>query len=175
MCDIEQEYEKLKEYVTYNPKTGEFTQIKKPSGKPTLRHNIGCYDAQGYKRISIKHVSHLAHRVAFYFTYGYVPERVDHKDRDVRNNRIENLRAATAAQNAHNSVVMEGASGVRNVSWMKRRQRWRARFLLNNKEHVKIFKEKKDAETWVREAKVRLLGDFANYSTYKNNVLDYSI
>lgn len=43
-----------------------------------------------------------AHRVKFFLLHGYMPERVDHKNRDRSDNSKDNLRAATHRQNQAN-------------------------------------------------------------------------
>lgn len=56
------------------------------------------------------------HRLVFLWHHGYLPAVVDHRDRDKKNNRIGNLRAATHTQNKHNvpkrSHNTTGAKGV---------------------------------------------------------------
>jgi len=58
----------------------------------------------------------------------------DHRDRDGLNNRRENLRNATRAQNRHNSRVrVDSESGVKGVSWDKSRGAWSARIKVGGK------------------------------------------
>lgn len=56
------------------------------------------------------------HRVIFLYHHGWLPEIVDHIDRDSSNNLIENLRPADKSKNSMNSRTRRDSStGVRNV------------------------------------------------------------
>jgi len=61
-------------------------------------------------------VYYSEHVLIFIYHHGYRPTIVDHKDRDVRNNRIENLRPADAPLNAFNRKLPMSILGVRGVS-----------------------------------------------------------
>lgn len=78
--------------LSYNPHTGII------SGCSSYRHKYGYI----YLRVGRKEL--LAHRVAWRLYYGVWPARMDHKDRDRSNNRINNLREATKEQNAQNRL-----------------------------------------------------------------------
>ena len=53
---------------------------------------------------------------------------LDHKDRDPTNNRINNLRECTHAQNQQNKrTYSNNQSGVKGVSWYPRYGKWRVR------------------------------------------------
>ena len=65
------------------------------------------------------------HKLIFFWHHGYVPEQLDHINRDTLDNRIENLREANAAQNACNrSKFANNTSGAKGVSWHKAQQKW---------------------------------------------------
>lgn len=79
--------------------------ISKKTGK------IYCnLDRDGYIRVRIAGKEYRAHRLIWEMHYGAIPDGmlVDHIDRDVFNNRIENLRLATRQQNNANKGKVLG-------------------------------------------------------------------
>ena len=72
----------------------------------------------------------LAHRVAFFLYHGHYPiwpNSVDHINHDGCDNRIENLREVTAKEQAMNTRLSKSnTSGVKGVSFLKDRNKWRA-------------------------------------------------
>lgn len=75
--------------------------IRISTGKPVLeKHGL-----KGYQQIGMGGrgtVPERYHRVKFALLHGYLPEIVDHKDRDKLHNNWDNLRPATKQQNAWN-------------------------------------------------------------------------
>ena len=67
---------------------------------------IGCYykdnPGKGHT-ITLK-----GHQLAYYITYGIVPNIIDHKDGDRTNNRIDNLRNVTPLKNSYNRLDVKG-------------------------------------------------------------------
>ena len=66
---------------------------------------------------------------AHYLVIGIPPEGyiVDHRDRNRKNNKRNNLRFITISQNAMNSMLCSNnSSGFRGVSWDKNRKKWHA-------------------------------------------------
>ena len=72
----------------------------------------------------------LAHRVAFFLYHGHYPiwpNSVDHINHDGCDNRIKNLREVTAKEQAMNTRLSKSnTSGVKGVSFLKDRNKWRA-------------------------------------------------
>jgi hypothetical protein len=57
--------------------------------------------------------------------YGYVPDILDHIDRNRMNNRVENLREATGSLNALNrGLSIKNTSGYKNILWEEGRRRY---------------------------------------------------
>ena len=79
----------------------------------------------------------LAHRVAFFLYHGYYPiwpNSVDHINHDGCDNRIANLREVTAREQAMNTRLSKAnTSGVKGVSFLKDRGKWRASANINGR------------------------------------------
>jgi len=90
---------------------------------------------QQYYCISFKKSSLKVHRLFFYWKYGYLPDLVDHKDRNKLNNNIENLRELTKSENNKNADKRKNGatSKHKGVSWNKNERKWEARLKLNGK------------------------------------------
>jgi hypothetical protein len=92
-------------------------------------------------------------------------EDVDHIDGDGLNNRRNNLRVATSAQNGRNrGAQRNNTSGYKGVGWDKSRQKWTAQIKVNGKQkHLGRFDTPEAAHKAYCEAADRLHGKFANY------------
>lgn len=96
--------DRLKYCLHYDPISGIFTWINPPHNHTRLRGCVAGGKSTGYVMIKIDGVKYKAHRLAWLYVHGVeAPCRVDHKDTDTFNNRIENLRLATQAQNIANA------------------------------------------------------------------------
>lgn len=98
---LTQEY--LKSRLRYDPETGHFTwisELARWSGK-----RAGSSDSAGYIAIEIDGRGYKAHRLAWLYVHGRMPaDQLDHINRDKADNRIENLRECTHAENCMNRV-----------------------------------------------------------------------
>lgn len=94
----------LREHLHYDPLSGDWTWLTDRSSNHA-GNSAGCFSARGYKVINLDGWLYYAHRLAwFYMTGEWPPEEIDHRDMNMRNNRWENLRLATASQNKRNVV-----------------------------------------------------------------------
>lgn len=84
-------------------------------------------DGNGYRRGHVFGVMHPAHRVIFAMAHGEWPEdQIDHINGDRSDNRIENLRAVSHAENQRNRQrPSTNTSGVVGVTLVER-DRWQA-------------------------------------------------
>ena len=157
--------EELKEFLDYNPETGIFTWIKKPNKTIRVGQVAGTMSAKGYIVVTFKGIKYLANRLAYYMYHGVDPleKMVDHKNDPKTNNKIDNLRLASNAQNQMNRVNLNrnNTSGVIGVYWDKANKKWRAIIMINGKtKHLGYFINKEEAIKVRKEAEIKYFGDF---------------
>ena len=99
--------------------------------------------------------------IAMHILLGY--NGYDHIDRNELNNRRCNLRKCTASQNVMNrNKLKNNTSGFTGVGWNKTRQKWRARVMINKKEHtLGFYDDKEDAIRARLEAEAKYYGEFS--------------
>jgi hypothetical protein len=122
----------------------------------------GSEEDRGYTRIGVDGKLYRLHRLIYLFHYGEHPKIVDHIDCDVRNNRIENLRAVNSAQSAQNTKFRGGSSGIKNV--FKNGNLWTVRMNVAGKfKYFGAFKDIELAELVAIEARNKFHGKYANH------------
>jgi hypothetical protein len=101
----------------------------------------------GYRLLKVNSRSYYAHRIAWLLTYGSFPAMLDHKNCIKDDNRISNLRLASAAQNSANrSKQSNNTSGLRGVLLYKRTGKWMASIKYNRKQyHLGFFTSREEA------------------------------
>jgi len=119
----------------------------------------------GYSYVRIKGKKYPTHRVIFLMHHGFLPEQVDHIDTNRQNNKIENLRAATNAQNCRNRRrKITNSSGVKNVSWHKPLKKWRIQICVDARiKHIGYFEDLEIANLIASEHRDFYHGEFANH------------
>jgi hypothetical protein len=174
--------DQLRELLHYDPDTGLFRwredidhwRAGLPAGTEMRQSQrdtryivlgIGTTSERRYAYIGIRKAVHRAHRLAWLYVYGEWPAReLDHINGDGCDNRIVNLRLATASENMRNRRRRsDNTSGFKGVSWSKRSGRWIAHIGINRKIiHLGLFDTKEAAAAAYAEAAARLHGKFAN-------------
>ena len=110
----------------------------------------------GYLKTLIKRKPSRLHRIIFMMHHGYLPEFLDHIDGNPANNRIENLRPATASQNNLNrGKHTRNTSGYKGVTWVATVGRYSARIAIGQKRlFLGYFDNSKEAhEAYCESAK----------------------
>ena len=128
--------ERLKEVLDYDSETGIFTRYKMHlnGDRRTVGEVAGWANPSGYIKISIDNKSYSAHRLAWLFVYGFMPQMIDHKNNISGDNRMSNLRESNKSTNAMNQKKTNGCSSkFKGVTFMKRDKNWQARIGLNGK------------------------------------------
>jgi hypothetical protein len=153
---------KLKQLLSYDPTTGEWKWLIKPSVRTKVGDRAGHLDLTGW-RIHIKGNKYLLSRLAFLYMTGKMPKRlVDFKDRDVSNCRWDNLREATRSQDQQNSV-RKNLYG-KGVSWRPGcKNQFQARITINKGERILLgsFDSAEKAAKAYKDAAKKYHGEFA--------------
>lgn len=140
----------LNEYFDYNSDSGKITWVKN-FFKTKIGKEAGGIGQMGYIKITLNGVTLLAHRIAWAIHYNeQPPEIIDHINGDRADNRIENLRSCTNAENIQNQRTASRSNktskylGVSNF-----KGKWRAKIKANGKY---IFLGYFDSEEGARDA-----------------------
>lgn len=127
--------EYLNSVLIYTPETGELVWRRREwidkrgrrkafkfGGKPA-----GHLRDDGKYVIGVGRSLHLSHRVIWKMVHGEDPDCVDHINGDCSDNRLENLRNVSQAENNKNIARRsDNTSGVGGVSYRADRRAWRA-------------------------------------------------
>jgi hypothetical protein len=153
--------EKLKEMLNYDESSGVFTWVKTASKRIKQGSVAGRCNSHGYQVIGIDGLEYKAHRLAWLYVYGYLPEScIDHINCVRSDNRICNLRLASNSQNKLNAIPQRNnSSGFKGVS--RHKGRWRVQASVNGKRHhLGIFKDVIEAAKVYAEFAKKNHGEF---------------
>ena len=156
--------EHLREVLNYDPTTGIFTWKKMDRRHWLLGTAAGARHSGGYTRIYVNGQEYYGHRLAWLYVHGeWPPHQVDHINGVRTDNRIANLRLATATENhANTKLRVDNTSGLEGVCRHSTSKRWRARLHCNGVEkHLGFFDTKEEAAEAYRRAASENFGQFA--------------
>lgn len=150
---------------------GLYWKIKHSRGV-TIGQRAGCYSAFHNRRsIRFNGVLYKEYNLIWIYHNGDIPIglEVDHIDRDPMNNRIENLRLGTHAQNGYNlSISKKNTSGYKGVSFNKKKNMWESALMFNYKRiALGFFDDKNEAAKAYNEGARKYYGEFANLNIIK--------
>jgi hypothetical protein len=133
----------VREFFSYDRESGVLTWNQRPlshfkdsgmwkswntkfSGKA-----VGGKKNRGYIRCVIFGKAYGAHQIVWLYVHGHWPQNIDHVDGDRSNNRIENLRSVSKAENARNrGIPANNTSG--HIGVYQLNGRWRAQINCEN-------------------------------------------
>lgn len=129
--------ERLREFVEYDPGTGLFSRRVTLSNRTEVGKVAGRITDRGYVKFMVDGRSYLAHNLAWLYVHGDWPRgTIDHIDRDRSNNRISNLRLATASQNqANRGKQRNNTSGYKGVYWVESSGKWLAKVVFRGRQY----------------------------------------
>lgn len=108
----------LQKLIHYLPETGEFRwKMDAPTGTAKAGALVTKSERSGYHTIVVMGRKYYAHRLAWFYTHGGWPPNIDHDNRVRTDNRIENLRSCSQAENMQNTKLRrDNSSGLYGVS-----------------------------------------------------------
>ncbi len=157
--------DELKNLLHYDDETGLLYW------KTKCARNVKIGDVAGtnkhwsnYIFIRINNKIYPAHKLVWLYHHGVYPSGcIDHVNGIRNDNRIDNLRHATRAQNSQNMRMFKSnTSGVKGVDWQKGSQKWRVRLQVNhNRIDIGSFYCLELAELVANEARAKYHKEFA--------------
>ncbi len=126
----------LQDLFSYDPVSGLLTRrISRNGNNAKAGDVVGTVDGKGYLHVNVDGKFLRVHRIAFFLYHGWLPEMVDHHDRQRQHNWISNLRPADQTQQ-HGNISMNprNTSGYRGVSRNSKSGKWHAQIKLHGKQ-----------------------------------------
>ena len=156
-------HERLLEVLEYNQETGLFTWKTAISDKIKVGTRAGSKTQMNYIKIRVDNKYYRAHILAWFYTHGEWPEKMlDHINNVGTDNRMINLRLATASENRANSRMRKNnTSGIKGVYFDKSKGKWCARVRFEGKVTRKLFDDLEEAEAYVVTLREEMCGQFA--------------
>lgn len=148
----------LREHFSYDEHTG---IIRSKTNRRNVHAGeiVGTPDRQGYIVTTLFKRPLKQHRMAWAMTHGAWPAgMIDHINGDKQDNRIENLRVVSNAQNKQNvSKPANNTSGFMGVSFHKPSGKWVANIKVDGKAHyLGLHEAPSDAHAAYLSAKATL-------------------
>jgi len=158
--------DRLRELVIYDPATGLFSRRTNARGPKPKTMDVGWLRPNGYAMLTVDGTPYRAHRLAWLYVHGRWPTKhIDHINGDPADNRIENLRDATVAQNMANSKKPRtNTSGYKGVQWHKAAGKWVASIKVGDKNvYLGLFDTAEEARDAYRKKALEVRGEFARF------------
>jgi len=172
--------EQLRQLLRYEPETGKLfwlardvNQHEDAVAKMWNTQHAGSQTflsiKNGYHCGTVLKKSYYAHRVIWAMQTGAWPEnQIDHINMDKLDNRLCNLRPASAFENMRNQKGSTlGVSKYKGVSWDKRGKKWRAD--IGHKRQIfylGLFDDENTAAQAYNAAAFKFHGEFARYNVF---------
>lgn len=151
--------ERAKEVIDYDPETG-YTYWKVTKGKMIAGERAGHLNIGGMRYVSVDGKSYKEHRLIWLYTYGYMPKHyIDHINCDPSDNRLENLREATAGENSQNKRKASciNKCGYLGVAYKTRKKKYTAQITVGGVTyHLGTFTDPQEAHEAYLKAKKEL-------------------
>jgi hypothetical protein len=155
--------ERLHELFTYCDDGRLKWKVRNSNRAPAGTH-AGSISKHGYRTIGIDGRDYRAAMIVWAMHTGEWPDKfVDHKNRDRLDDRMQNLRLASHADNAANCSNKGATSKIVGVSFDRTRQKWLAQIMRNGKtKYLGRYDSEIDAAGAYRKAAAAVHGEFAS-------------
>ena len=157
-------FNELSKHMEYCPNTGIGIWLVN-IGNVKAGTTIQSLDRHGYIRVAYKYKRYKAHRLFWLLHTGLDPGKfsIDHIDNNRLNNKFNNLRLATQAQQVRNRrEIPANTSGHRGVYWNKKLKKYVAQIVFNKKLIYLGLYNTIDQAISVRQTKeLELFGEFS--------------
>ena len=134
---------------------------------PRIRANrlAGTINSNGYRVVRFLDNVYRIHRLIYFMFHKKFPKLVDHINGNKLDNRIENLREATRSENLLNQKRRKNnQSGIKNVSFHTKSQKWRIQFRVNKKNYsYGSFDSLEEAAKVAKQKRNELHKEFARH------------
>lgn len=140
-----------------------FWKVDRRKTKPGQK--AGRTKSNGYCEVRLNGKLYGTHRLIFLMMHGCLPKMIDHIDGNPSNNRIENLRGATHAENMRNSrTPRNNTSGYKGVTLDKTSGKWIAQCVVDKQKfHLGLYEDIHDAAEAVKNFRIENHRDFARH------------
>lgn len=149
----------VRSILGYNPETGDLVW-KVAKGRRVRSGDVaGHLNGNGYVYVRVDGAHYLSHRLVWLIHYDRWPkDQIDHINGDRADNRVENLREATNAENHQNkSSCANSSSSFVGVHWEPRCGTWQAQITLGGKQkYLGSFHSEEAAAAAYAKAKAEL-------------------
>jgi hypothetical protein len=144
----------IEDEISYDPLTGSFSYKKAGHGR--RKGSVGTINASGYVQLCVSYKRYSGQRLAWYLTYGVWPKNyIDHINCNPLDNKLSNLREATASQNQCNRKS-------KGYSYHKGSGKYQARIQVNGKTtYLGWYDTEQEARKSFEDAQEQYHGDFA--------------
>ncbi len=139
----------VEQLFRYEPDTGALYWLIPGKGRQ-LNRRAGCFDRRNNRWVvCVNGILELQHRVIWKLQTGKWPlKTIDHKDGDGSNNRWENLREASRAEQNQNRLYNNNQLGLRNIHFDPRRGKYIVQIRHEGKLHSATFLSLDAAQEW---------------------------
>lgn len=146
---------------TYMYRDGNLYRVLNRYKNPQIPKKVGYLHNMGYIELVWAGTKFMAHRLIFWMHHGWMPSEIDRINGIKTDNRIENLRPCSKAQNQANvGLRSNNTSGQTGVTYIKSSDKWQAALQVHKVKYSKKFNTFEEAQEWRNQKAKELQGEY---------------